>query len=53
MEVCDGCKKERTSIKPSRLTGKPLCGLCRIEEYEDLRGEAQADAFVSQYWVGC
>lgn len=42
---CPGCNKEKTSVKPSKLTGKDLCGLCRIEEWQ----EAKAEAFVDKY----
>ena len=52
--ICPGCGKIKTSIKASKLTKKPLCGICRIEEYQELKAECYADKYISDNFIwGC
>jgi len=43
---CSGCNKEKTSIKPSKLTSKELCGMCRIEEWQEMKAESEVDKII-------
>ena len=45
---CSGCNKDKSSVKPSKLTGKDLCGLCRIEEWQEMKAEAMVDEFIQE-----
>ena len=52
--VCPGCGKTKTSIKASKLTGTLLCGICRMEEYQEMRAEHYANQYQeSNIIMGC
>lgn len=50
MTYCFGCMKEKNSVKPSKLTGKMLCGSCRMNEYSEMKGQAEVDRSIEEHY---
>ena len=45
--ICEGCKKDRQSVKQSKLTVRKLCGHCRMYEWDEFKADQYVNKILS------